>query len=106
MIRPTSFDELHIAEHSELLRIVERNSVRLRGWDYPHIDYKSEQERGSDWACQEFQWEDELEVWRLYQNGQFIHYFALAGDWRDESTSRPPKQGWTWGRHVDCISTV
>ena len=106
VIRPTSFDEKHIAEHSELFRIVERKSVRLRGWDYPHIDYKSEPERGSDWVGQEFQWEDELEVWRLYQSGQFIHDFALAGEWRNELTIRAPEQGWTWGRHVYYISTV
>ncbi len=104
--RPTSFDERHIPEFSELFRIVERNVVRLRGWDYPHIDHKSQPERGKDWVGQEFQWEDELEVWRLYQSGQFIHYFAIAEEWRDESSLRPPGQGWAWGRHMYYLSTV
>jgi hypothetical protein len=106
VIRPTSFEEKHIPEYSELFRIVERNAVRLRGWDYPHIDYKSQPERGNDWVGQEFQWEDELEVWRLYQSGQFVHYFAIAEEWRDESSLRPPDQGWAWGRHMYYISTV
>jgi hypothetical protein len=106
VIRPTSFEEKHIPEYSELFRIVERNAVRLRGWDYPHIDYKSQPERGNDWVGQEFQREDELEVWRLYQSGQFVHYFAIAEEWRDESSLRPPDQGWAWGRHMYYISTV
>jgi hypothetical protein len=106
VIRPTSFEEKHIPEYSELFRIVERNAVRLRGWDYPHIDYKSLPERGKDWVGQEFQWEDELEVWRLYQSGQFIHYFAIAEEWRDESSLRPPDQGWASGQHMYYISTV
>jgi len=105
-IRPTSFDERHIPEFSELFRIVERNAVRLRGWDYPHIDYNSQPERGHDWMGQEFQWEDELEVWRLYQSGQFVHYFAIAEEWRDESSLRPPDQGWAWGRHMYYMCTV
>ena len=50
VIRPTSFEEKHIPEYSELFRIVERNAVRLAGWDYPHIDYKSQPERGNDWV--------------------------------------------------------
>ena len=106
VIRPTSFEEKHIPEYSELFRIVERNSVRLRGWDYPHIDHKSEPGRGHDWVGQEFQWEHELEVWRLYQSGQFVHYFAMAGDWRNESSLWPPEQDWAWGRHMYYISTV
>ena len=106
VIRPTSFEEKHIPEYSELFRIVERNAVRLRGWDYPHIDYKSQPKRGNDWVGQEFQREDELEVWRLYQSGQFVHYFAIAEEWRDESSLRPPDQGWAWGRHMYYISTV
>jgi len=106
VIRPASFEEKHIPEYSELFRIVERNSVRLRGWDYPHVDHKSEPGRGHDWVGQEFQWEDELEVWRLYQSGQFVHFFAMAGDWRDESSLWPPEQGWVWGRHMYYISTV
>lgn len=31
VIRPTSFDEDHIPDYADLFRIVEKNSVRLRG---------------------------------------------------------------------------
>ena len=42
LIRPTQFDENHIADYSDLFPIVEKNSVQLRGWDYPHIDHRSQ----------------------------------------------------------------
>ena len=106
VIRPTAFEEKHIPEFSELFRIVERNSVRCAGWDYPHIDYKSEPKEGTTgWGKSS----SGKTIWRsggLYQSGQFVHYFAMAEDWRDESSLRPPDQGWAWGRHMYYISTV
>jgi hypothetical protein len=106
VIRPTSFREKHVPNLSDLFRIVEKNAVRFRGWDYPHIDYKQQPARGEDWVGQEFQWEDELEVWRIYQSGQFVHYFAIAEEWRDLSSLRPLDARWKPGRHMYYVSTV
>src|SRR5208337_3130253 len=47
-LRPGSFQRDRIADRSDLFRIVERNSVRLRGWDYPHIDYQNQPQIGVD----------------------------------------------------------
>jgi hypothetical protein len=106
VIRPTAFEENHIPNGSDLFPIVERNSVRLRGWDYPHIDYQSPPLRGADWVGQEFDREDEIEVWRLSMSGQFVHFFALAGEWRDYSTTWPPEPGWQPGRYLYYIQTI
>jgi hypothetical protein len=106
VIRPTTFEENHIPNDSDLFPIVERNSVRLRGWDYPHIDYQSPPLRGADWVGQEFDREDEIEVWRLSMSGQFVHFFALAGEWRDYSTTWPPEPGWQPGRYLYYIQTI
>jgi hypothetical protein len=38
VIRPTSFEEKHIPDYADLFPIVEKHSVQLRGWDYPHVD--------------------------------------------------------------------
>ena len=64
-IRPGSFQRDRIADRSDLFLIVERNSVRLRGWDYPHIDYQNQPQIGVDWVGQECEWEDQIELWRL-----------------------------------------
>ena len=89
VIRPATFEENHITNYAELFPIVERKSVRLRGWDYPHVDYQSPPLRGAKWVGQEYECQDEIEVWRFYMSGQFIHFFAIDGEWRDRSTVWP-----------------
>ncbi len=106
VIRPATFEERHIPNDSDLFQIVERNSVRLRGWDYPHIDDQSPPLGGTDWVGQEYERRDEIEVWRLYRSGQFVHFFALAGEWRDHSTTWPPEPGWQPGRCLHYIQTI
>jgi hypothetical protein len=106
VFRPTTFEEIHIPNFSDLFPIVERNSVRLRGWDYPHIDYQSQPLRGSDWVGQEFDRQDEIEVWRLSMSGQFVHFFTIWGDWRDHSTVWPAEPGWKPSRFIYYIPTV
>ena len=106
VVRPAAFEREHISEFSELLPIVQKNSVQLRGWDYPHIDLNHPPERGSDWVGQEFEWDHEIEVWRLYQSGQFIHFFPLAGEWRDQSSFWPAEPGWSWGKHLYYVNTI
>jgi hypothetical protein len=106
VVRPAFFDAKHVADYSSLFPIVERNSVRLRGWDYPHIDPRRRPEMGTDWVGQDCDWQDEIEVWRLYQSGQFVHYFALAGDWRDRSDLWPTEPGWIWGKHIYYVDTI
>lgn len=65
--------------------------VHLRGWDYPHFPtinnekqalYVSGRERLEAWVdTDQFK-----EVWRLYNNGQFIHLMGVKEDWWDEDT--------------------
>lgn len=99
VIRPAAFDAEHIASREDLLPIVARSSVRFRGWDYPHVgvggsDSKSHSESGPDWVGQEIDWNGEVESWRIYQSGQFVHYFAIALDWDHESKIMPVTE-WT-----------
>jgi hypothetical protein len=106
VIRPTSFQKNRVPLVSDLFPIIEKNSVQLRGWDYPHVDLKSSPLRGADWVGQEFEWQDEIEVWRFYKSGQFIHYFAIAGEWRDHSTMWTAEAGWKPGRFLYYIATI
>lgn len=93
IVRPTKFVEHHVP-YLELYSTVERCSVRLRGWDYPHIDQKQEPQQGRDWVGQEHDWNHYVEAWRMYQSGQFVHLCGLQEDWRDQSRLSPAVPGW------------
>src|SRR5216117_1721135 len=88
VIRPSGF----IAERARLrdLEQIARDSVvQLRGWDYPHFP-KEGVTRGNDFieALTDVEWLSHIELWRLYQSGQFVHLFAMREDWV-EGTSLP-----------------
>lgn len=89
-----SFQPLVLAQKLKLREcayIVEKNSVALRGWNYPHFPGRLGDDAGLEpgesfyegwvdwWNCTEF--------WRMYESGQFIHYLALGEDW-------PENDGW------------
>jgi|ERR1035437_3298709 hypothetical protein len=68
--------------------IVERNSVNLRGWDFPHIP-KGKEEHGIINRYQSFveswsDWSGYKEFWRMYKDGQFLCYRGLREDWFEE----------------------
>ena len=78
--------------------IMEKNSVRLRGWDYPHFPRRNDEDGGTA-PCGEFYegWEDSglhKEFWRMYKSGQFLYYRSLREDWIKE-------EGFTSGRIKD-----
>lgn len=98
VIRPTTFIENRVKSFEALYSIVQRTSVQLRGWDFPHIDREQQPIREQDWIGQEFAWEHFREIWRLYQSGQFAHISAFPYDWRDLSSWWPVDEGWEWGR--------
>ncbi len=81
VIRPSAF----IAERARLrdLEQIARDSVvQLRGWDYPHFPHDGVT-RGNDFieALTDSGWIQHIELWRLYQSGQFVHLFAMREDW-------------------------
>lgn len=106
VIRPTAFEERRIPQQADLYPIVRDNSVQLRGWDYPHVDHSSPPQRGDDWVGQEYDRGDDIEVWRLYQSGLFVHFFTIAGDWRDRSICSPADEGWDPGREIFYLATL
>ncbi len=89
-IRPYSFVEKRIADHSELLHILQKTSVEMKGWNFPHIDAWRPPDEGSDWISQEISWDCIRELWRFYQSGQFIHYFGMPED-RSETVGLLPR---------------
>jgi hypothetical protein len=106
VIRPTTFQARRIASTDDLFPIVEKNSVRFRIWDYPRIDRKGPPQCGDDWAGQECDCQNEIELWRLYLSGQFVHFFAMAEDWMDQTGTVQTEPERSWGRHLYYLHTL
>jgi hypothetical protein len=106
VIRPTTFEAHRVPLFADLFPIVRKNSVRLRVWDYPHVDSSRPPQQGTDWVGQEYDRGNEIEVWRFYQSGLFVHFFSIAEDWLDHSTIRPGGPDWSCGQELDYSNTI
>jgi hypothetical protein len=105
-IRPTRFIADRLPEITSLFPLVERLSVRFRGWDYPHIDQRNRPHIDQDWVGQDFAWAHYREIWRLYQSAKFLHLFGLSEDWRDASELWPAPPGWEAGQNLYAMSAL
>lgn len=86
IIRPTEFarERLTLQQCKEL---VDECKVRLRGWYYPHISRRHPpQVGGVDYVESLIDWSGYIEIWRMYQSGQFTHLFGCREDWLGERT--------------------
>jgi len=106
IVRPAAFKGDRVGEIGSLLPLVERSSVSLRGWDFPHIDRRKQPHIDVDWVGQELDWEHHVELWRLYQSGQFVHIGGMWEDWRDQSSLWPPDRTWKAGNRLGVIDTT
>jgi hypothetical protein len=100
VIRPSAFAACRVPDISALFPIAENASVQLRGWDFPHIDRGSRHIIAVNWVGQETQWEHMLEIWRIYQTGQFFHLAGFWDDWRDRSGWWPAPPGWVHSQRL------
>jgi hypothetical protein len=106
LIRPVAFIEKRLDDISSLFPLVEKSKVSLRGWDFPHIDYRKSHQIDLEWVGQEFEWQHHKSVWRFFQSGQFFHVAALPLDWRDESTIWPADANWKAGTLLGIGDTI
>jgi len=85
-IRPTRFVEEHLTlQHCR--ELVDESKVKLRGWYYPHISRRHPpQVGGVDYIESLIDWNGYIEIWRMYQSGQFTHLFGCREDWLNERT--------------------
>lgn len=83
-IRPLEFEKERLESLRECAEIVDTSTVRLRGWPYPYVK-THKIESGIDWVQCQTDWQNYIEYWRMYQSGQFAHWFACREDWWRES---------------------
>jgi len=83
-IRPLDFQKERIKSLNDCANIVDKSTIRLRGWPYPY--FKSHKiVFGIDWIQCQVYWQNYIEFWRMYQSGQFAHWFACKEDWLRKS---------------------
>lgn len=70
---------------SELVR---DNAVSIRGWDFPHLSHRQDEEggwsRGDTFHEGWCDWYGFYEFWRMYRSSQFLSYNALREDTKQE----------------------
>jgi hypothetical protein len=74
---------------ADCVRIIEQCRVALRGWDFPHLSHeRDEREFGDNYVASWAYFMDEIEYWRFYQSGQFLHLHAIqesvSAKWRKQ----------------------
>ena len=86
VVRPNLFVEKRVADITALKPILQKSSVRLRGWDFPHVNGRGKAYVDLDSIAQEYEWDHYHELWRLFQSGQFIYYGGFVMDWMERKT--------------------
>lgn len=76
----------------ECRQLVDKNSVRLRGWYFPfYHDGRAEHysiDNHNDYLGGWIDAGEQKEFWRMYRSGQFLHYAGVDEDWMDGKQER------------------
>ncbi|MEW5912292.1 MAG: hypothetical protein AB1814_07035 [Thermodesulfobacteriota bacterium] len=112
-IRPAEYNNHLIPTLNECINVIEKTKVSLRGWNYPHLSHRREEQAfGGNWIAS---WSDFMghnEYWRFYQSGQFVHLFsvreATEPGWRKEieETMRSHMRDREWSEVPGFISIL
>lgn len=99
---------------SKVKEMVHSSVVELRGWDYPHFPthtddkqsiYVGQNESIEAWI----DWQNHKEVWRCYNNGQFVHLLGLREDWWEDYpwlNPNDPLKNTQPGKTLEVINTT
>lgn len=104
-LTPSSFDSERIGSLAELEEAVQDAHVQLRGWPYPFFE-RAVVSRVDDYIQGAVAWNEHNELWRLYQSGQFIHYFSMREDWWDDGVPLSSGHRVEPGTHLSLLSTL
>lgn len=72
----------------QCFELVRDNAVSIRGWDFPHVSRRQDEEggwsRGETFHENWCDWYGFYEFWRMYKSSQFLSYNALREDTKEE----------------------
>lgn len=112
--RPTIFDNELLPDRNVLRDQIQKSVVEIRGWDYPHLGHWVNPKQhstitGTDFVEGGSDWNAQIEFWRMYQSGQFLHLLAVNEDWFDQDdwlSSRPDLQAIKPGTVLDPVGAL
>jgi hypothetical protein len=89
LFRPEAYSPDLIPSLTDCVKLVEKARVQLRGWDFPHLSNReTDRCQGSNWIGSSVSFMGNIEYWRLYQSGQFVHFAAIReaveSNWRQK----------------------
>jgi hypothetical protein len=99
IIRPDNFTQERV-DYNALYPLVQNSSVDLRGDAFPNVVLDLPIIRGADCVGQQIEAGHFLEVWNIYQSGQFIYFSGMVDDWLDQSDSTQLRQSWQLGHKL------
>lgn len=107
IIRPNKHVENLIPTLIKCKELVEDNKLKLRGWDYPHIDSSGVKFASDNSVHSYCDWPDGpmFEYWRFYQTGQFVHYFSMREDLRMSESKKKELQD-EFGNKIDIFLSI
>lgn len=108
--QPLVIDNKRIDSLPKCREVVKKAWVQLRGWDYPHWPDSDSGKHALN-NCNGYieSWADfgrYKEVWIMYQNAQFVHFFAMKEDYDDDGIFSPSTPPVTPGSSFYVISTI
>lgn len=106
IIHPGTFVEQRVGNISDLYPILQKISVQLRGWDFPHLDVHTPLHKEKDWIEQSSKWNQYFELWRFYQSGQFFASIGMEEDWLDQNHDWPLPQDWKPESYLGVENTI
>ena len=106
VIHPATYVEKQVENISDLHPILQKISVELRGWDFPHLDVHTPLHIDKDWVEQASKSNQYLESWRFYQSGQFVDFIGMEEDWLDQFPDWPLPKDWRRGSYLGVENVV
>jgi hypothetical protein len=76
--------------YTALRSILDRTVVRLRGWDFPHLDGHGTVRHGNHWIGGETDWSYYKEAWQFHQSGHFVYMIGIHEDWTESYEGLAP----------------
>lgn len=102
-----SFYKDGLIKKKDLQEVLQKTAVSLRGWSFPHIPQQDKDGSKKPYSIGngvEFytSWDKFIEIFRLYQSGQFLGKFALYEDTIGELRGNKLEPG----KYLDFLSTI
>jgi hypothetical protein len=105
-IRPKRYVERRIPSFEVLKKAIEAATIQFRGLTFPQLDRNWGPPAGLTWLAQEVDAGANIECWRAYLSGQFVHKGGIWTDWLDQRTFWSVPKDWKPKTELPVVSSI